>query len=216
MSLPSIQPSRSAVANRRPGRTGWMHALRSRANALRSFLFFLLRCRWVQRQGMVRIPWSVDLWSPHQDIRFGHRVQFGEGCVVHCDAEFGNDVLLARNVAFVGRRDHRYDIVGCTMWDSPRDDDFKTVVEDDVWIGHGAIVISGVTIGRGAVVAAGSVVTKDVPRYSIVAGVPARVVAQRFTPDQIYEHERLLGYPTAAAERPEHSKETLEFAHGTG
>jgi acetyltransferase-like isoleucine patch superfamily enzyme len=49
-------------------------------------------------------------------------------------------------------------------------------VEDDVWIGAGAIVTDGVRIGRGSVVAAGAVVTQDVPPHSVVAGVPARVV----------------------------------------
>lgn len=55
------------------------------------------------------------------------------------------------------------------------------VIEDDVWIGMRSIVMSGVTIGRGAIVAAGAVVTKDVPPYSIVAGVPAKVIKFRFS-----------------------------------
>jgi phosphonate metabolism protein (transferase hexapeptide repeat family) len=49
------------------------------------------------------------------------------------------------------------------------------VIGHDVWIGHGAIILAGRTVGTGAVIAAGSVVTKDVPPYSVVAGVPARV-----------------------------------------
>ncbi|MFG1391876.1 LbetaH domain-containing protein [Xanthobacter agilis] len=53
----------------------------------------------------------------------------------------------------------------------------------DVWIGHGAIVLAGRSIGTGAVVAAGAVVSKDVPAYAIVAGVPARLVKWRFPPD---------------------------------
>lgn len=56
----------------------------------------------------------------------------------------------------------------------------KTIIGNDVWIGEFAVVKSGVTIGDGAVVAAQSVVTKDVPPYSIVAGNPARVVKYRF------------------------------------
>jgi acetyltransferase-like isoleucine patch superfamily enzyme len=55
----------------------------------------------------------------------------------------------------------------------------------DVWIGANAIVLSGVTIGNGAVIAAGAVVTRDVPPYAVAAGVPARVIKYRFTPDQI-------------------------------
>ena len=54
------------------------------------------------------------------------------------------------------------------------------IIEDDVWIGYGAIILSGVHIGQGAVVAAGAVVTNDVPPYSVVGGVPARVIKYRF------------------------------------
>ena len=53
----------------------------------------------------------------------------------------------------------------------------------DVWIGHGAIVLPGVSIGTGAVVAAGAVVTKDVPSFTIFAGVPAKLIRRRFMPD---------------------------------
>lgn len=59
----------------------------------------------------------------------------------------------------------------------------KVTVGHDVWIGHGAIVLPGVTIGNGAVIAAGAVVSKDVPDYAIVAGVPAKVLRARFTPE---------------------------------
>ena len=71
----------------------------------------------------------------------------------------------------------------------------------DVWIGHGAIVLAGRSIGNGAVIGAGSIVTKDVAAYTIVAGVPARPIRQRFAPDIAeriealawwdWDHERL-------------------------
>lgn len=61
------------------------------------------------------------------------------------------------------------------------------VVDDDVWIGYGATIMSGVHIGQGAVVAAGAVVTKDVPPYAIVGGVPAKVIKYRFEPEMIEE-----------------------------
>ena len=55
----------------------------------------------------------------------------------------------------------------------------------DVWIGHGATIMSGVRIGHGAVIGARALVTKDIPEYAIAVGVPAKVTAYRFTPDQI-------------------------------
>jgi len=54
------------------------------------------------------------------------------------------------------------------------------IVDDDVWIGYGSVILSGVHIGQGAVIAAGSVVTKDIPPYAIVGGVPAKVIKYRF------------------------------------
>jgi virginiamycin A acetyltransferase len=64
-----------------------------------------------------------------------------------------------------------------------------------VWIGYGAIILSGVHIGHGAIIAAGSVVTKDVEPYIIVAGVPAHNIGERFSKEEIMLHERnLLDY----------------------
>lgn len=54
------------------------------------------------------------------------------------------------------------------------------IVEDDVWIGTDAMILSGVKIGKGAIIAAGSVVTKDVPPYALVGGNPAKVIRYRF------------------------------------
>ena len=59
------------------------------------------------------------------------------------------------------------------------------IVKDDVWIGLGSIILSGVTIHQGAIVAAGSVVTKDVPPYAIVGGNPAKIIKYRFEPNII-------------------------------
>ena len=52
-------------------------------------------------------------------------------------------------------------------------------IEDDCWIAANSVILAGVTIGRGSVIAAGSVVTEDVPAYSVVAGVPAKVIKSR-------------------------------------
>jgi acetyltransferase-like isoleucine patch superfamily enzyme len=67
----------------------------------------------------------------------------------------------------------------------------ETIIGNDVWIGRRAIIISGINIGNGSVVAAGAVVTKDVPAYSIVAGVPARVIKYRFDQNVIEALEKI-------------------------
>lgn len=65
------------------------------------------------------------------------------------------------------------------------------IVEDDVWIGHGAIILSGVRLRRGSVVAAGSVVTKDTEPYSIVGGCPARLIRKRVPEDVVPRLENI-------------------------
>lgn len=59
------------------------------------------------------------------------------------------------------------------------------ILEDDVWVGFRSTIMSGVTLGRGCIVAAGAVVTKDVPPYAIVGGVPAKVIKYRFSEKMI-------------------------------
>ena len=68
-------------------------------------------------------------------------------------------------------------------------DGYSSIIGNDVWIGNQALIIGGVRIGDGAIIAAGSVVTKDVPPYAIVGGIPARIIRFRFDNDQI---KRLL------------------------
>jgi len=144
---------------------------------------------------------GVMMWAKH-GIKIGDNCHIGRHSQIECDAQIGHNVLMAGWVAFVGRYDHNYRKVGTPtrLAEAIMDPDYqwlglesKAVVGDDVWIGYGAIILSGVRIGEGSVVAAGSVVVENVPSYSIVGGNPARVISKRF-PDREDEevHRRAM------------------------
>lgn len=166
--------------------------MRTFLNHLRNFMLFNIRHPWVTYGRNVHVQSSTRIWSPHKLIRMGNDVGIGPYCEIETDLIIGNSVMVAGFVGFLGRDAHSPYIPGLTMFESPRGDKYRIVIEDDVWIGFGAIILSGVSIGRGSIVAAGAIVTKDIPRYSIVAAEPARVVRQRFSPLQISEHEEEL------------------------
>lgn len=74
------------------------------------------------------------------------------------------------------------------------DEDRTIVVNEDAWVGAGCILLSHANIGRGAVIGSGSIVTKEIPPYAVAVGSPTKIIACRFTKEQIMEHERIL-YP---------------------
>ncbi len=114
-------------------------------------------------------------------------------------AVIGKFCCISWNVTLYGGSSHNYNspsmytsyhwkhIFGSSIQSSIEKE--KTRIGNDVWIGNGAIVINGVTVGDGAIIGAGAVITKDVPPYSVVGGVPAKVLRMRFDANEI---ERLL------------------------
>lgn len=180
----NIESKEIIRGNKAPGRSELMLKIRGVANYLRSFIRFKLRQRWIKTNGMTRIHHTVRIFSPHKNIIFGHHVQLGPYCHIAADIHFGNYVLCASNVSFIGRNEHSYNYPGETIWDAPRGIDKTTIIGNDVWIGHGAIIMGGVEIGEGSVIAAGSVVTKDVPPFSIVGGTPAKFLKKRFDTEE--------------------------------
>jgi acetyltransferase-like isoleucine patch superfamily enzyme len=122
-------------------------------------------------------------------IEIGMRFYCGHSCHISVPAHIGNDVMFASQVALVGG-DHKIDNINGPINQSGRDEMRTIIIEDNVWIGHGAILMHGVCIGTGAVVAAGAIVTKDVPSNAIVGGNPAKIIRFR---DQ--EHETKSSRP---------------------
>jgi acetyltransferase-like isoleucine patch superfamily enzyme len=179
--------------------------LRYILNELRNLILFGVVYRWVTIGKDVHVKASSRFWAPHRRCVIGNHVGIGYYCVFNTDLVIGNHVLIAAHVGIISRDAHSYDQVGVSMYSSRRKDSAGVVIEDDVWIGHGAIVLSGVRVGRGAVIAAGAIVTKDVPAYSIVAGNPARVVKMRFSDGDIALHESGLNGTHRAQEISRHA-----------
>lgn len=141
-------------------------------------------------------PSSSDfkgLWN----LSVGDYTSIPKGSVFYCTEA---PLIIGKKVIFGPRPtiitgDHRIDVVGKYIMDSNDklpENDAAVVIEDDVWTGANVTILKGVTIGRGSVAAAGAVVTKSCPPYSIIGGVPAKVLKMRFTPVEIEKHERIL------------------------
>lgn len=127
----------------------------------------------------VSIAENAHLSTPNAKIIFKGNTSVAEHLTIHT----GNH---ARIVGMF--------VSDITEDNKPKGFDHDVVIEEDVWIGANVTILEGVTIGRGATVAAGAVVNKDVPPYSIVGGVPARVIKFYWDIHQIMEHEAKL-YP---------------------
>lgn len=112
-----------------------------------------------------------------QKITIGLNFYANCGCHFLGEIEIGDDVMIGPKT-IIWTRDHKYNDLSIAM--NVQGHIYKKVViEDDVWIGAGVIVLKGVKIAKGSVVAAGSVVTKDVEAYSVVAGNPAKKIKIR-------------------------------------
>ena len=162
---------------------------------VRKFRFFLLRSIVYRKYEIgpgFYCGLGIKIWAKSR-LRIGKNFYMGKGSIIEADAVIGDNVIWGNNVALIGKYDHHYQQIGSTIREASaiRDKDYKwkglnllTVIENDVWVGYGSILMSGITICEGSIIAAGSVVTKNVEPYSIYAGVPARKIANRFDNEQ--------------------------------
>lgn len=139
-------------------------------------------------------------------IHLGNDVSIGANATIYATRAhlyIGNKSFSGPNLTIM-TGDHPYDIIGSYMLDNKKTEiekrggdiskyDADVVIEDDVWMGCNVTILKGVCIGRGSIVSAGSVVTKSFPPYSIIGGVPARLLKKRWETDAlIKQHEMLL------------------------
>lgn len=134
-----------------------------------------------------------------KNVYTGNYVSIGANCLLlstRAKVIIGDYVMFGPNVSVI-TGNHRIDVIGKRMYeikdsDKRATDDQDVIFAGDNWIGANSTILKGVTVGEGAVVAAGALVNKNVPPYTIVGGVPAKVIKMRFTEDEIAEHKKII------------------------
>jgi len=113
-------------------------------------------------------------------LTIGNRADIGCNCIFSSVSgiEIGQSTLIAGH-CYIGGGRYRSDRLEIPMMDQGMYSEGPVILGDDVWLGAGVIVLDGVRIGRGSIIGAGSVVTKEIPEYSVAVGVPARVIGTR-------------------------------------
>lgn len=114
-----------------------------------------------------------------EGLKMGNNSNIGPFAYIGCSGyiEIGDNVMISPRVSIYAEN-HDFDDPNIIMKEQGVTKQFVKI-EDDCWIAANSIILAGVTIGKGSIIAAGSVVTKDIPPYSIAAGVPAVVIKSR-------------------------------------
>lgn len=113
-------------------------------------------------------------------LEIGDNSGVGINCELYGPIKIGENVMMGPEVV-IYTSGHRHDRTDIPMIEQGSDETREVTIGNDVWIGRRAMIMPGVNIGDGCVIGAGAVVTKDVPAYSIVGGVPAKVIKSRLS-----------------------------------
>ena len=111
-------------------------------------------------------------------LSIGDNSGIGISCEINGPVTIGNNVMMGPEVV-IYTSGHKFDRTDIPMMEQGSTDIEPVTIGDDVWIGRRAIIMPGVKIGTGSVIGAGAVVTKDVPEYCVVGGVPAKIIKIR-------------------------------------
>lgn len=111
-------------------------------------------------------------------IKIGDNSGIGRNAILSGKVIIGNNVMMGPecHIYTINHKTDRVDIPMCIQGNEPEK---MVIISDDVWIGDRVTILPGVFIGKGSIIAAGSVVTKNVEEYSVVGGVPAKVIKYR-------------------------------------
>ena len=146
-------------------------------------------------RGVYLRPMSSD-FKGLENLSIGDGTSIPKGATFYCTKApltIGKKVIFGPKPTII-TGDHRIDIQGKYIIDITDDEklpenDLPVTIEDGCWIGANVTILKGVTIGHDSVVAAGSVVTKSCEPYSIIGGVPAKLIRRRFTDEEMKENE---------------------------
>lgn len=150
---------------------------------------------------------AFDVWTdslPTPELtHVGNNVFFNRGVHLSGHVHIHDNVMLGPHVSILAGN-HLYGLKGKTVrharmtLENPEKNDV-TIVEADAWIGANSTVLGGLTVGAGAVIGAASVVTKDIPPYTVAVGNPCRPIRRIFDDATLIEHLRAIGYDETSA-----------------
>lgn len=131
---------------------------------------------------------NVQICAKGGRIKLGANIGIGSNCVIHSgqmnEIQIGDNVLIAPYVYIGGTRYH-FDRLDIPISEQGRAPQGGVTIGDGAWIGAGTTIVDGIRIGSHAIVGAGAVITEDVADYSIVGGVPAKIISSRQHSDSI-------------------------------
>ena len=162
------------------------------------FLAFFIKNAMGKCGQNVKIKPLTSVFKGIENFYFSDNIRIARFAVIYSTKAkvfIGEKVAISPYIKII-TGNHRTDKIGHFMFDADYvkrpENDKDVIIEGDSWIGIDVTLLSGVTIGRGSIIAAGSVVNKSCPPYSIIGGVPAKVLKFRFSIDEIIEHEKQL------------------------
>ncbi|QAA82189.1 acyltransferase [Aequorivita sp. H23M31] len=139
---------------------------------------------WYVSKVLKLMPYSKNSFLEYNVyLSNGKNVEIGADCQINENvfiqgAKIGNNVLIAPNVAILSNS-HNHNNIEIPIRNQGESDPNPPIIEDDVWLGRNVVVMPGVVIGKGSIIGAGAVVTKSVVPYSVMGGVPAKLIKMR-------------------------------------